>query len=63
MSAINYKGRVWTCNTHNAKIEALILEGKATEAEQLLTILNPKKSRGICKECTRLYKETPSVNR
>ena len=63
MATINYKGRVWTCDDHNAKIEALIQDGKAKEAEQLVIILNPKKSRGICKECARLYWDTPSVNR
>lgn len=63
MTAVNYKGRVWTCDDHNAKIEALILEGKIKEATGLVNILNPKKSRGICRECARLYWDTPSVNR
>lgn len=62
-SPVNYKGRVWTCDDHNAKIEALILDGKTKEAASLVNILNPKKSRGICRECTRLYWDTPSVNR
>lgn len=62
-SPVNYKGRVWTCDHHNAKIEALILDGKVKEAQQLVIILNPKKSRGICRECARLYWDTPSVNR
>lgn len=63
ITATNYKGRVWTCDRHNAKIEAMITEGKTAEAMELVAILNPKKSRGICAECRRLWQETPSVNR
>jgi hypothetical protein len=59
----NYKGRVWTCDEHNNKIEGMIAEGKAEEAMRLVAILNPKKSKGICKECARLYYATPNCNR
>ena len=59
----NYKGRVWTCDTHNARIESMIAEGKVKEAEALVNVLNPKKSKGICAECKRLYSETPPINR
>lgn len=59
----NYKGRVWTCDSHNAKIETMLAEGKTKEAEALVNILNPKKSKGICAECKRLYNETPPMNR
>ena len=61
--ATNYKGRVWTCDDHNNKIEKLIAEGKTSEAAGLVAILNPKKAKGICKECARLYFATPSCNR
>ena len=63
MTTTNYKGRVWTCDEHNSKIESMLADGKTTEAKNLVAVLNPKKSRGICKECTRLYWETPSINR
>lgn len=62
-TTIQYKGRVWTCDSHNAKIETMIAEGNTKEATSLVNLLNPKKSRGICKECARLYWETPSINR
>jgi hypothetical protein len=60
---IDYKGRVWTCDSHNKEIEAMILDGKEKEATALVAILNPKKSRGICRECKRLWQETPPMNR
>lgn len=60
---INYKGRVWTCDRHNQRIEAMILDHKEKEAQALLNILDPKKSRGICKECVRLWHDTPPCNR
>jgi hypothetical protein len=59
----NYKGRVWTCDFHNAKIEKMIQDGKTKEATSLVNLLNPKKSKSICADCTRLYWETPSLNR
>ena len=62
-TSIQYKGRVWTCDSHNTKIETMIAEGNTKEATSLVNLLNPKKSRGICKECARLYWETPSINR
>jgi hypothetical protein len=62
-TSTNYKGRVWTCDNHNQKIEAMIAEGKTKEAQSLVNLLNPKKSRGICAECKRLYTETPPMNR
>jgi hypothetical protein len=63
MTTIQYKGRVWTCDSHNAKIESMINDGKTKEAMALVDILNPKKSKGVCAECKRLYNETPSINR
>jgi hypothetical protein len=62
-TAIQYQGRVWTCDSHNAKIEAMIIQGLTKEAKSLVDLLNPKKSRSFCKECARLYWETPSINR
>jgi len=63
ITAKNYKGRVWTCDEHNAKIEALITVGQTAEAMSLVAILDPKKSRGICSECRRLWQDTPAINR
>ena len=61
--AKQYKGRVWTCDKHNARIEAMIAEGKVAEAMGLVAILDPKKSKGICAECRRLWHDTPPMNR
>ena len=63
ITADNYPGRVWTCSQHHEKILAMIEAGEADKVSGLVNILNPKKSRGICRECTRLYWETPSFNR
>ncbi len=63
ITTINYRGRVWTCESHHKRIESMILDGKAKEAEALVKILNPKLSKGICAECKRLYHETPPCNR
>lgn len=60
---INYKGRVWTCQTHHERIVAMIEAGEEQKASALVDLLNPKKSRGICKECVRLYHDTPPCNR
>jgi hypothetical protein len=63
INAKNYKGRVWTCDQHNNKIEAMINDGETEKAMNLVAILDPKQGRGICKECSRLWKLTPSFNR
>jgi hypothetical protein len=63
ITASNYPGRVWTCDTHNRKVEEMINAGEVKEAMALVSILSPKKSRGICGECRRLYHETPPMNR
>jgi hypothetical protein len=60
---LNYKGRVWTCQSHHEKIEQMLIDGKDKEVTALVNILNPKKSRGICRECTRLYWDTQPMNR
>ena len=60
---IDYRGRVWTCSRHHDQIEEMLKAGKEAEANALVAILNPKKSRGICKECKRLWQETPPMNR
>ena len=60
---VDYKGRVWTCQSHHERIVEMITEGKVKEAEALVAVLNPKKSRGICRECKRLWQETPPMNR
>ena len=59
----NYKGRVWTCQSHHERIVEMIESGKEKEATALVDLLNPKKSRGICRECVRLYHATPPCNR
>ena len=58
----NYKGRVWTCDEHHKEIEALIITGLTKEANALVNSLNPKKGNS-CKECARLYEDTPAFNR
>ena len=58
----NYKGRVWTCDTHNNSIEALLTVGNTKEANAVLRSVHPKKGN-TCKECARLYEETPPFNR
>lgn len=63
MNATNYKGRVWTCNEHNKRIESMINDGELKKAMDLVAILDPKKGRGICKECARLWAITPPMNR
>ena len=59
---INYKGRVWTCDEHHAIIEGLISQGMLTTAQGFLHSVNPKKGNA-CKECARLWEETPPSNR
>lgn len=62
-TAINYKGRVWTCDEHNEEIETMIEQGKTKEAKALVNTLNPSKGQGTCFACSFLYYETPSINR
>lgn len=62
MTTIQYKGRVWTCDAHNAEVETLIATGFEGEAKTLVNALHPKKGN-ICKECARLFDETPPSNR
>ena len=45
INAKNYKGRVWTCDQHNNKIEAMINDGETEKAMNLVAILNPKQGR------------------
>lgn len=63
ITADNYPGRVWTCQDHHERILSMIGSGEVDKVTALVNILNPKKSRGICKECVRLYWATPSCNR
>ena len=62
ITASNYKGRVWTCDEHNAKIEALITVGQTADAMKLVATVHPKKGN-TCKECARLWEDTPPSNR
>lgn len=59
ITAENYPGRKWTCSSHHEKILEAIANGASNDyVTGLVMILNPKKSRGICQECKRLYWET-----
>lgn len=61
-TTINYKGRVWTCDEHHAEITKYLALGNTLYADCVLRMVNPKKGND-CKECARLYRETPPVNR
>lgn len=58
----SYKGRVWTCNEHNAQIEGFLDQEMPKTANEILKSVHPKKGN-TCKECARLYDETPPCNR
>jgi hypothetical protein len=58
----NYKGRVWTCDEHNAIIEGFLSQGMTKTAQGFLQTVHPKKGN-TCKECARLWEETPPANR
>lgn len=63
MSAvIKYKGQIWTCDAHNEIIEGLFIEELPKVAKLFLDSVHPKKGNQ-CKECARLYDETPPSNR
>ena len=59
-TVIQYKGRIWTCDEHNNAITKLLEAG--SNAKNLITSVHPKKGNN-CKECARLYDETPPSNR
>ena len=61
-TVIQYKGRIWTCDEHNNAITKLLEEGQTKQANELIASVHPKKGNW-CKECARLYEETPSSNR
>jgi len=61
-TVFNYKGRVWTCDPHNEIIEGLFIEELPKIAKEILASVHPKKGNQ-CKECARLYDETPPCNR
>jgi hypothetical protein len=58
----NYPGRVWTCDAHNALIEGFISQGMIKTAQGWIRSVHPKKGN-ICKECARLWEDTPAMNR
>jgi hypothetical protein len=62
MEKVNYKGRVWTCDAHNEIIEGLLIENSPKIAKMFLDSVHPKKGNE-CRECARLYSETPPSNR
>ena len=62
MTTIQYKGRVWTCDEHNDAITKLLTEGQKEQAQELIASVHPKKGNW-CKECARLFDETPPSNR
>ena len=59
---IQYKGRVWTCDEHNKIIEDCLNADMKETALAIVKSLHPKKGNK-CKECARLYDETPPCNR
>ena len=59
-TVIQYKGRVWTCDEHNAIITDLLKAG--SDAKSVIASVHPKKGNK-CKECARLYDETPPSSR
>jgi hypothetical protein len=59
---IQYKGRVWTCDQHNEIIEGLLRNDMPKSAKEILASVHPKKGNQ-CKECARLYDETPPSSR
>lgn len=57
-----YKGRVWTCNNHDEMIINALTSGSTKRAQEIVASVHPKKGKS-CKECARLYDETPPSNR
>jgi hypothetical protein len=62
LTSLNYKGRVWTCDVHHTIVTHYLNAGEIVYAETTLRMVHPKKGNE-CKECARLYKETPPINR
>lgn len=61
-SSFQYKGRVWTCDTHHNQIVSLYAQKANKLAKELVTSVHPKKGNK-CRECARLYADTPPINR
>jgi hypothetical protein len=61
-TATNYKGRVWTCSTHDEQIVDALLLGSKELADKILKSVHPKNG-GDCKDCAYYYELTPSINR
>ena len=58
----NYKGRKWTCDEHNTQIEGFLLQDMPKTAQEILRSVHPKKGN-TCRECARLWDETPPSSR
>ena len=61
-TAIQYKGRVWTCSTHDEQIIDAILLGSDELAKKIVASVHPKKGNS-CTECASYYNTTPPCNR
>lgn len=61
-TAIQYKGRVWTCSTHDEQIVDALLLGSKELAEKILKSVHPKNGKS-CSDCAYYYDITPSHNR
>ena len=59
---IQYKGRVWTCSTHDEQIIDAILLGSQELADKIVKSVHPKKG-GSCRDCSYYYDLTPPSNR
>ena len=59
---IQYKGRVWTCSTHDEQIVDALLLGSEDLAKKIVTSVHPKKG-GQCSDCAYYYDVTPPSNR
>ena len=61
-TAIQYKGRVWTCSTHDEQIVDALLLGSKELADKIIKSVHPKKDQG-CADCAYYYEMTPPSNR
>lgn len=61
-TTINYKGRVWTCSTHDELIVDALRLGSKKLADKILFTIHPNKGN-TCTKCAYYYDETPPCNR
>lgn len=58
----SYKGSVWTCQEHHDQITNLLAQGMTRAAQAMGRDVHPKKGN-VCRECARLWTDTPPMNR